>query len=97
MLSINKNQSEKNYLIKNKSITHFSFNHEYLMIPDLVDIQRMSFKNFIVSGLFKTLKEKKSISLKKNNYKLEIIFFAEWIRFKKPEIKPKTAIDLRKT
>lgn len=97
MLSINNNQSEKNYLIKNKSITHFSFNHEYLMIPDLVDIQRMSFKNFIVSGLFKTLKEKKSISLKKNNYKLEIIFFAEWIRFKKPEIKPKKAIDLRKT
>lgn len=91
--------SKKNFkkkLIENDKNVHYS-NNSYLTIPDLVNIQRNSFKNFVVSGLYKALKKKNNLVFKKSHHKLEILFFPECIQFKKPEIKTKNALYLGKT
>ena len=97
MVSINKYTHENKSLVKSKLTTSFYSNDSRVLIPDLVNIQRNSFQNFVVSGLFKALKKKNTLLFKKSNHKLEILFFPEWIQFKKPEINSKKAIHLGKT
>ena len=94
MYSIN---NEKNFLDNSKMNATFYSNPSYVLVPDLVNIQRTSFQNFVLSGLFQVLKKKKSLVFKKSNHKLEIIFFPECIQFKKPEITSKKALYLGKT
>jgi DNA-directed RNA polymerase subunit beta len=97
MVSINKYTHENKSLVKSELTTSFYSNDSRVLIPDLVNIQRNSFQNFVVSGLFKALKKKNTLLFKKSNHKLEILFFPEWIQFKKPEINSKKAIHLGKT
>jgi DNA-directed RNA polymerase beta subunit len=97
MFSINNYNNENNSLVKCKFNTTFYYNDPYVLVPDLVNIQRNSFQNFVVSGLFQALKKKKSLIFRKSNHKLEIIFFPECIQFKKPEINSKKALHLGKT
>ena len=58
-------QSGQKYSLSNKVNPTFSSNHTYVIIPDLVNIQRASFENFVVSGLFTALKKKNGFILKK--------------------------------
>lgn len=80
-----------------KNKTRFYFNEPYILIPDLVNIQRLSFQNFILSGFTKLFQKKKTILFQKGNQKLELVFFPEWIRFKKPEFSSKKARHYGKT
>ena len=75
----------------------FYYNDPVVLIPDLLNIQRASFQNFLLSGLQKVFEKKKKIVFEKGTHKLELIFFPEWIRFKKPELNTKKAIHLGKT
>jgi DNA-directed RNA polymerase subunit beta len=97
MFSINNYNHEINSLVKEKLNLTFYDNDSHVIVPDLVNIQRTSFENFVLSGLFQALKKKKSLVFKKTNHKLEIIFFPEWIQFKKPELNSKKAIHFGKT
>jgi DNA-directed RNA polymerase subunit beta len=89
---------ENNVLLnKDKLFNNCYYNFPYVRVPDLVNIQRTSFQNFVVSGIFTALKKKNSLLLKKSNHKLEILFFPEWMQFKKPELTSQKAIHLGKT
>ena len=97
MFSVNTSISKKNCLIKNQTNREVFFVHEKVVIPDLINIQRTSFENFILSGISTAVKRKKRLIFQKNSYKLEIIFFPDWIQFKKPELNSKKAIYFGKT
>jgi DNA-directed RNA polymerase beta subunit len=84
-------------LIKEKFNTTLYYNDPNVLVPDLVNIQRNSFQNFVLSGIFQALKKKKILVFRKSNQKLEIIFFPESIQFKKPELTSKKAIHFGKT
>ena len=89
MFSINNHNNENNFLVKDQFNRRFYYNDLYVLIPDLIDIQRNSFQNFLQCGLFRSLKKKKSFIFRKSIHKLEIVLFPEWIQFKKPELDSK--------
>ena len=97
MFSRNKHNNENNFLVKDQFNRRFYYNDLYVLIPDLIDIQRNSFQNFLQCGLFRSLKKKKSFIFRKSNHKLEIVLFPEWIQFKKPELDSKKALHFGKT
>ena len=70
---------------------------ENLPIPDLVNIQRISFQNFIKHGLGETIAKNNPLVFSNFNEEYEIIFFPNWIQFRKPEYKPKQALSFGKT
>lgn len=70
---------------------------ENLPIPDLVNIQRISFQNFIKHGLGETIAKINPLVFSNFNEEYEIIFFPNWIQFRKPEYKPKQALRFGKT
>lgn len=70
---------------------------EILRIPDLVNIQRTSFQNFIKQGLIETIAKNNPMVFSNFNEQFEITFFPEWIQFRKPDYKPKQAVRLGKT
>ena len=94
-----KSRPEKNEtsLVKWKSRNDFSSMYQSVLVPDLVNIQRNSFQNFVLSGIFNALKKKNTLVFKKSSHKLEIVFFPDWIQFKKPELKSKKSIQRGKT
>ena len=47
MISINKYTNENQSLVKSKLTTTFYYNDSRVLIPDLVNVQRNSFQNFI--------------------------------------------------
>ena len=102
---LRKEEKDKKSLVNSKFNRNLFFNNrsmklsflENVIVPDLVNIQRNSFQNFVLVGLFQALKKKKSFVFRKSNHKLEIIFFPECIQFKKPEINSKKALYIGKT
>lgn len=70
---------------------------ENLSIPDLVNIQRVSFQNFIKYGLSETIAKNNPLVFSNFNDDYEITFFPNWIQFRKPEYKPKHALRFGKT
>lgn len=70
---------------------------DHLPIPDLVSIQRSSFQNFIKRGFISAFEKNNPLKFSNSNNELQIIFFPEWIQFRKPEMNPKQTIRLGKT
>jgi len=70
----------------------FQFSTE---IPNLLDVQRQSFYNFLENGFHKAFS--KPLDFSTPTYKLEIHFFPEWVQFRKPDYTQKQAFILGKT
>jgi len=67
-----------------------------LPIPNLINIQRASFENFIQSGLIKAF-ETNPMLFGDSNHWFEIVFLVNKMQFRKPEINMIQAIKLGKT
>ena len=70
---------------------------EILPIPDLVNIQRTSFQNFIKQRLIETIKKNNPLVFSNFTEEFEISFFPDWIQFRKPDYKPHQSLRLGKT
>jgi DNA-directed RNA polymerase beta subunit len=66
-------------------------------IPNLVSIQRKSFYDFLENGLIEACNKNNPIIFSTNNQKLELIFFPNWIQFRKPELEIRDTTKLGKT
>ena len=92
-LSPNENISLKDSEI----VDDFDYIADHLPIPDLVSIQRSSFQDFIKRGFISAFEKNNPLKFSNSNNDLQIIFFPEWIQFRKPEMNPKQTIRLGKT
>lgn len=83
-----------------KSLEKTNYYNEFLFsteIPDLIDIQRKSFQYFIEHGFKLAFDKTRPLIFSNPNHQIEIIFFPEWIQFRKPEFTLTQAIRLGKT
>lgn len=79
---------------KNNYYEKFSFSTE---IPDLIDIQRKSFQFFIENGFKAAFEKTNPLTFSTLIDQVEIMFFPQWIQFRKPEVTLNQAIRLGKT
>ena len=75
-----------------KHYSNFGFSLE---IPNLLEVQRQSFYQFIKNGIQKAFQE--SLYFSTPNQQLEIKFFPEFIQFQKPDFTEKQSFVLGKT
>lgn len=100
MLYRNNSNTEKQEILKSSEIflvDSFDQIDENLPIPDLVSIQRSSFQDFIKRGFKSAFEKTNPMRFSNANNELQIIFFPDWIQFRKPEMNPKQTIRLGKT
>ena len=64
-------------------------------IPDFLNIQRSSFKEFLKIGLIEEIKKYNLIS--NSDQTIEIFFYADYYKLKRPKLSPKQAILKRKS
>ena len=70
---------------------------EFFDIPNLINIQRQSFQDFVIKGLIQAFNKNNPIILSTSTQHLEIYFFPKWIQFKRPELNVTNSIKLGKT
>ena len=75
-----------------KHYSTFGFSTE---IPNLLDVQRQSFYQFLKDGIQKAFQQ--SLSFSTPNQQLEVKFFPEFIQFQKPDFTEKQSFVLGKT
>ena len=81
-------------LVSKKSYEIF---YSFFEIPNLVSIQRKSFYLFLEKGLIETCNKNNPIRISTTTQKMELLFFPQWLQFRKPEWTSKEAIQLGKT
>ena len=81
-------------LEKTNYYNNFLFSTE---IPDLIDIQRKSFHSFVEQGLKAAFEKNNPLIFSNATHQIEILFFPDWIQFRKPEFNLNQAIRLGKT
>ena len=91
------NPNENSSLKDSELLECFESSDDHLPIPDLVSIQRSSFQNFIKRGFISAFEKNNPLKFSNSNNELQIIFFPEWIQFRKPEMNSKQTIRLGKT
>lgn len=75
-----------------KKFSNFGFSPS---IPNLTDVQRACFSNFLDQGIKKAFQE--SLVFETLTQKIEIHFFPDWIQYQKPQFTQKQATILGKT
>ncbi len=75
-----------------KQFSNFGFSPS---IPNLTDVQRACFSNFLDQGIKKAFQE--SLVFETLTQKIEIHFFPDWIQYQKPQFTQKQASILGKT
>jgi DNA-directed RNA polymerase subunit beta len=92
MSAIKKRLISRNQIEKKKDYSQFHFSTE---IPNLIDVQRERFYSFIEHGLKQAFQEPLRFST--TTHDLEILFFPEFVQFRKPDLTQKKASVLGKT
>nr|YP_009106702.1 beta subunit of RNA polymerase [Pseudochloris wilhelmii]AIT95529.1 beta subunit of RNA polymerase [Pseudochloris wilhelmii] len=96
-----KNKSFKVFDTNKKLLITNNFNNQPntrdIMIPDLVEMQRASFKKFVQSGFLQALHQVDPITIYSGGHVFKITFLPEQITFRKPERTIRQAIRMEKS
>lgn len=92
MSAIKKRLISRDQIEKKEHYSQFQFSTE---IPNLIDVQRERFYSFIEHGLKQAFQEPLRFST--TTHDLEILFFPEFVQFRKPDLTQKQASALGKT
>lgn len=68
-----------------------------LRLPNLINIQQLSFKKFLKTGIMSALENQNPLQVKNKLHSFEIFYFSNYLQFKKSKNALKQAIILKKT
>nr|AHK10004.1 beta subunit of RNA polymerase [Prototheca wickerhamii] len=66
-------------------------------LPNLINIQQLSFKHFLENGLTSAIESKNPLKVKNSLHSFEIYYLSKYLQFKKPEKNLVQTISLNKT
>nr|YP_009019335.1 beta subunit of RNA polymerase [Auxenochlorella protothecoides]AGL10870.1 beta subunit of RNA polymerase [Auxenochlorella protothecoides]AGN72512.1 beta subunit of RNA polymerase [Auxenochlorella protothecoides]ARU77434.1 DNA-directed RNA polymerase beta subunit [Auxenochlorella protothecoides] len=66
-------------------------------LPNLINIQQLSFKQFLEIGLISAIESQNPLKIKNTLYSFEVFYLSKYLQFKKPEKNITETINLNKT